>query len=258
MKLYKKLDATQNALKVWNKKVFGHCQTRIDELIQKEDGTKENYRRETNLQNDLNEWLFRSEVLWKQKSREILLKGDKNSKIFHFSTIIHRRRNAIDAVKSKSRRWITDSKEIREFFLESFKNHFTQETVDFSPELEDLITPCISVEENEEISKIPPPLNIRDTLFQMQDLKAPGLDGFPAIFYKEYWSIIGEVVTRAVIFFYFIFYFYFFYNSSRMPCEVNSSLIVLIPKTQNPSSFNNFRPISLCNIVYKIIPKISV
>ena len=82
--------------------------------------------------------------------------------------------------------------------------------MDFSPELEDLITPCILVEENEKISKIPTPSNINDTLFQMQDLKAPGLDGFPAIFYKEYWSIIGEVVTRAVIFFLFYFLFLFF------------------------------------------------
>ena len=40
-----------------------------------------------------------------------------------------------------------------------------------------------------------------------------------------------------------------------MPKEVNSSLIVLIPKTQ---SFNNFRPISLCNVVYKIISKLLV
>lgn len=75
--------------------------------------------------------------------------------------------------------------------------------MDFPPELEDLITPYISVEENEEISKIPTPSNIRDTLFQMQDLEAPGLDGFPAIFYKEYWSIVGEVVTWAMIYFFF-------------------------------------------------------
>lgn len=43
-----------------------------------------------------------------------------------------------------------------------------------------------------------------------------------------------------------------------MPKEVNGSLIVLIPKTSNPSAINNFRPISLCNVVYKIISKLSV
>lgn len=43
-----------------------------------------------------------------------------------------------------------------------------------------------------------------------------------------------------------------------MPKEVNGSLIVLIPKTSNPSAINNYRPISLCNVVYKIISKLSV
>ena len=140
--------------------------------------------------------------------------------------------------------------------MESFKNHFTKETVDFSPELEDLITPCILVEENEKISKIPTPSNINDTLFQMQDLKAPGLDGFLAIFLQRVLVNCRKGCHKSCDIFFFSFFSFF--ESSRMHCEVNSSLIVLIPKTQNPSSFNNFRPISLYNIVYKIIAKISV
>ena len=83
----------------------------------------------------------------------------------------------------------------------------------------------------------------------MQDLKAPGPDGFPVLFYKKYWPIVGEVVTKVVTSFFVL---------GSMPKEVNSSLIVLIPKSQNPTSFNNFRPISLCNVVYKIISKILV
>ena len=41
-----------------------------------------------------------------------------------------------------------------------------------------------------------------------------------------------------------------------MPREVNCSLIVLIPKISNPSTVNHFRPISLCNVIYKIISKL--
>ena len=43
-----------------------------------------------------------------------------------------------------------------------------------------------------------------------------------------------------------------------MPREVNSSLIVLIPKISNPTPVQHFRPISLCNVVYKIISKLLV
>ena len=59
-----------------------------------------NGRIEEELQVELSKWLARTEVLWKQKSRELWLKeGDRNTKIFHLSTIIRRRRNHIDAIK---------------------------------------------------------------------------------------------------------------------------------------------------------------
>lgn len=47
-----------------------------------------------------------------------------------------------------------------------------------------------------------------------------------------------------------------FFVYGAMLKEVNSSLTVLIPKSQCPISFNNFKPISLCNVVYKVISKL--
>ena len=37
---------------------------------------------------------------------------------------------------------------------------------------------------------------------------------------------------------------------------LNENFIALIPKSSNPSSFSYFRPISLCNLVYKVIDKV--
>ncbi len=43
-----------------------------------------------------------------------------------------------------------------------------------------------------------------------------------------------------------------------MPVEFNQTLIALIPKRKGPKNLNHFRPISLCNTVYKIVTKILV
>ena len=46
-----------------------------------------------------------------------------------------------------------------------------------------------------------------------------------------------------------------FFATSVMPEGVNNTTIVLIPKVDNPQRLTEFRPISLCNMVYKIIAK---
>jgi hypothetical protein len=45
-------------------------------------------------------------------------------------------------------------------------------------------------------------------------------------------------------------------NCSCMTKELNSTYIALIPKVSNPACINGFRPISLCNVFYKLISKV--
>lgn len=40
--------------------------------------------------------------------------------------------------------------------------------------------------------------------------------------------------------------------------DINQTLNVLIPKCDKPEFFNQFRPISLCSVIYKCITKIIV
>ena len=71
----------------------------------------------------------------------------------------------------------------------------------------------------------------------------------PPLFYKKYWEVIGLSIIKAVR---------NFFISSKTLKEVNYSFIVLIPKIINPSTINHYRPISLCNTIYKVISKLLV
>lgn len=47
-----------------------------------------------------------------------------------------------------------------------------------------------------------------------------------------------------------------FWLSSRLPRGCNGAFIALIPKTENPQSFKDFRPISMVGCLYKIVAKL--
>ena len=58
--------------------------------------------------------------------------------------------------------------------------------VSFPKHLDNLLTNCITEEDNDLLKKIPSSEEIKETLLQMHDLKALGLNGFPTLFYKEF------------------------------------------------------------------------
>ncbi|KAK4395827.1 LINE-1 retrotransposable element O protein [Sesamum angolense] len=75
------------------------------------------------------------------------------------------------------------------------------------------------------------------------DDKAPGPDGFSARFFNRAWSLIRKEITDAVL---------EFFHSGRLLKQINATLLVLIPNVQSPKVVADFRPISCCNLLYKI------
>ena len=86
-------------------------------------------------------------------------------------------------------------------------------------------------------------------LKQMAPLTTPSPDGMSPIFYKSFWHIVGEDVTAMVL---------KVLNSNVVPESLNSTFIALIPKVEQPRKVSNFRLISLCIVVYKLISKVLV
>jgi hypothetical protein len=90
---------------------------------------------------------------------------------------------------------------------------------------------------------------VYDALMSMKSYKVPGPDGFQPIFFKLFWEVVGDDLwnfVRSV------------FDKGEYDTKVCETLIVLIPKGENQTTFKDFRPISLCNVTYKLISKIIV
>ena len=113
----------------------------------------------------------------------------------------------------------------------------------------DSITPKVIEEMNTALCAPFSEKEVSNALFQMGPLKAPGTDGFPARFYQHNWAVLKSEIIAAVL---------DFFVTGIMPEGVNDTAIVLIPKVPHPKELKDFRPISLCNVVYKIVSKCMV
>lgn len=67
------------------------------------------------------------------------------------------------------------------------------------------------------------------------------------MFFQHYWNIIGPSVTAWDL---------SILNDGHSIEEVNTTFITLIPKCAQPSQLVHFRPIALCNVLYKIVSKV--
>ena len=105
----------------------------------------------------------------------------------------------------------------------------------------------ITTDMKEELSRPYSVEEVKVALFQMGPTKVPGPDGMNALFYQKFWHIVGNDVSSAVL---------DFLNSGIKIPEINYTHIVLIPKVKSPEKMTDFRPISLCNVIYKIISKV--
>ncbi|XP_058201480.1 uncharacterized protein LOC131316197 [Rhododendron vialii] len=253
----KKLRGCKDLLKEWDRANFGDLCLRIvgikEQLldVQKQlgNGNNPDFRAlEKELIRKLEDLWQKNAMFWHQRSRvKWLQMGDKNSRFFHLTTIQRRQRNQIVRLKDNDGVWHSENKEIAGII----KNHF-QSLYDTPPardfgDLLSLIEPIITPEMNACLVKEVSLDEVGAAVFAMGPLKAPGSDGFPGLFYQTYWDVVGDVVFEAV---------QNFFQNGVLLREVNHSNVTLIPKVANPETISQFRPISLCRFVHKIISRI--
>lgn len=83
-------------------------------------------------------------------------------------------------------------------------------------------------------------------LHQIILFKAPGPDDLPALFFQKYWHVVGADVSKKML---------DVLNNNKNLESFNETHIALISKCKNPSIPKDFRSISLCNVVMKLVAK---
>ena len=88
---------------------------------------------------------------------------------------------------------------------------------------------------------------IKDALFQMEKNKAIGLGKIPIEFYQVCWKIVKNNIIQL---------FDDFHKEKVDICRINYGIITLLPKVSDAAKIQQFRPICLLNVIYKIITKV--
>jgi hypothetical protein len=205
-------------------------------------------REECDLMKKLSDLLAREESMMKQRSRiQWLKEGDRNTAFFHSKARERARTNKIKAIKRDDGTFASSQPEVENMAIEFCTRLFTAQDYTSPEMITQFVQPKVSAQMNERLDAPFSDLEIENALFMMHPNKSPGPDGFTAGFYIKHWDLIKEVVCAAVR---------NFLNGGDMPEVVNNTIIVLIPKVKQPHDLTQYRPIALCNVLYKIVSKV--
>jgi hypothetical protein len=142
-------------------------------------------------------------MYWRQRAHINWLQfGDRNTSYFHNACSERKRRNMIGNLKKDDGGWVVNEKEKMEFIT----NHFVQlfrAGVDGIEEHSQQVLSAVRAQVTDEMnSKLMAEFTeeeVKNALESIGDLKAPGPDGLPSVFYKNFWDVVGEQLTREVL-----------------------------------------------------------
>ncbi|CAM8892645.1 unnamed protein product [Rhodiola kirilowii] len=257
MTLTNKLHKCSKVLSKWNAESFGKVGKRIRDLKVELESVRllerdmDTVAREADIVEKIDEWRLREEILWRQRSRADWLKeGDRNTSYFHAKATRRKKANTISRLQNEVGEWATDEKQMGDLIKSYFSNIFStskgQAGEDHSHSFSN-IQRRVTAEMSRKLCEPVTASEVQAAVFQMSPMKAPGPDGFHALFYQKYWHIIKDTVISKVL---------KVFEERKMEEGMNDTLIVLIPKNKRPRRVEEFRPISLCNVSAKIVMKI--
>lgn len=207
--------------------------------------TKEAARKEKFAHRKWLELALAEESFLMQRSRVTsVIESDLNTSYFHRKVVGRKSRNQVHYLLDASGNRLEGKEAIQSHCIDFFSSTLGEALSIQAPHLkphQDQVLQCLD-------SFIPLFLLKKSVVYSLPRNKTPGStpDGYTAEFYQKTWDITGYDLTLAVK---------EFFSSGQMLQQWNSTVICLIPKKTNAEKVTDFRPISCCNVLYKIFPK---
>ncbi|GAU47759.1 hypothetical protein TSUD_387180 [Trifolium subterraneum] len=192
-------------------------------------------------------WLIQEEGYWKQRAKmHWLQEADMNTRFFHMSATVRSKKKKVTKLIVDNGTEAHTQEELCEVAKSYFDTLFKPRDGDQDPVL-NLIQPRVTDDDNFVLTAPITKVEIQQALFQMHPDKSPRPDGFNPTFYQRFWEQCSDDIFSVAS---------TWLERGYFPTSLNETNICLIPKCDNPTSMKDLRPISLCNVLYKIISKV--
>ncbi|XP_074308855.1 uncharacterized protein LOC141643553 [Silene latifolia] len=210
--------------------------------------TESNVKERREIKTRIAKLIKQEELFWRQRSRVIWLKeGDRNTAYFHRKARQRKQKNHIKFIINDQGRKVETQEGIKKVAVDYFTQLFaSSEPVLMEDDFRG-VEGRVTGDMNQSLKEPYTGADVLDALNQMHPQKAPGPDGMNALFFQTYWHIVGASVIKGCL---------AILNGDGISEEINMTHIVLIPKKKEASSMAEFRPISPCNVIYKIVSKV--
>lgn len=180
--------------------------------------------REAVLKEKINKLEQQHDIYWKQRAHVNWLKeGDKNTSYFHAFASDRRRKNTIKRLRKEDGGWVEGQSNLKGLVHNYFSDLFTSSGPADNTNVTRYVLPKVDRQMNQILCAEYSREEVKSAIDDIGDLKAPGPDGMPALFYKRFWHIVGEKVIAEVL---------KVLKGGDLPLGWNDTMVVLIPKNK--------------------------
>jgi hypothetical protein len=173
-----------------------------------------------------------------------------NTSFFHHSTIQHRMHNIISCLKNQDGTRLENHKDIETELVSYYVDLLMEENFSRGNAIQCVTSHIPSIVTDQHNASLMHPITLQEVdsvVMQMKEDTTPGPDGFTINFFHACWDMLKldvlDIVEESC-------------NRQWVLPALNATFLTLIPKEENVAVPSKYRPISLCNVIYKIITKV--